>query len=609
MTEIALQEKGAGPEGRGPALSGLIATAQTRRQQIKTRFVIAAIGAVILWTSVSHIFALAWLLAVTVSQLADLYIWRGFIDSGRQAPPTRAEWISLCASAMQTTTVYSVFPVLMWLMGGLQGKIFAALWLAGAMLHVTMHMHHEKRTFTAAILPHAAYFFALPLYSLITGEAPGRAGSLAILCAQIMYVSHLIVAFRVYEASSAAMRLEREKALEGQSAAEQASRAKSTFLANMSHEIRTPMNGILGMAAALEDSGLTEEQQEKLKIIRDSGDLLMMVLNDVLDFSKIEANKVELENAPFSLEDIARRVERLHVLKAAEKGLELTVACEEGAARPRMGDGHRILQVLHNLASNAVKFTEKGGVEIRIEAGADAHRARIIVRDTGIGLSPDQLERIFEPFVQADVTTTRKYGGTGLGLAIAKQLVDAMGGRITVDSAPGKGACFIVDLPAPLVETSAASLQAAHARSPAQPQFLRPASGLRILVGEDNAVNQAVLNAFLSQRGHQTVFADDGLKTVKAFENGVFDIVLMDISMPGLDGVEAMRRIREIEQARGAGRAPVLAVSAHAMKQEVEEYLALGFDGYVTKPVRADALHAEIDRALSAPPSAAANVA
>jgi len=355
------------------------------------------------------------------------------------------------------------------------------------------------------------------------------------------------------------------------------------------------------MAAALETSDLSPDQKEKLKVIRDSGDLLMMVLNDLLDFSKIEANKLSLENAPYRFDEIAERVERLHSLKAREKGLEFSVNCIGDCASARIGDDHRILQVMHNLVSNAIKFTDEGKVCVRVEApDGDNDMARITVSDTGIGLSPEQIERVFEPFMQADVTTTRKYGGTGLGLAITKQLVEAMGGEVYVESALGEGARFTAIFPAPLAEDEHAPASVTPMKANQPPAMATaPVSGLRILVGEDNAVNRAVLNVFLNQRGHEVTYADDGLQTVKAFEAGQFDVVLMDISMPGLDGPEAMRRIRGIEDRRGDAPTPVIAVSAHAMQQQIDEYLALGFDGYVTKPVRAELLHAEIDRVMA----------
>ena len=594
--------------GKDPAsiLSGLIVTAQIRRRELKTRIVIAAIGAVLLWGAISPFLSAVWFAAIVLTQFVDAYAWRGFTNSARKRPPSNTEWFAICASSFQATLVYSLFPALLWLMWGTPGKVFAILWMSGALLHVTMHMHHEKRTFLAAITPHALYFFGLPLYALVTGAEPGRAGAAAILLAAIMYVSHLAVAFRAYEASSASMRSERERAEERQALAEQANHAKSAFLANMSHEIRTPMNGILGMAAALEDSKLSQAQQEKLKIVRDCGDLLMMVLNDLLDFSKIEANKIELEKAPFSLADIARKVESLHALKAHQKGVEFRVEYEGDGEALRLGDGHRILQVLHNLVSNAIKFTESGAVLVRIKApGGDSDTAVIEVKDSGIGMSDDQIGRIFDPFTQADATTTRKFGGTGLGLSIAKGLVTAMSGEISVRSTMGAGSIFTVSFPSPLAQAG----DLTETVEPSGVAALTAQKGLNILAGEDNAVNQAVLKAFLDQRGHKTLFASDGLEAVAAFKRGKFDLVLMDISMPRLDGPEAMRQIRFLERELVSGKpTPIIAISAHAMSQQIDEFIEMGFDGYVTKPIRAEALHAEIDR-VTAPSGAAEKVA
>ena len=534
---------------------------------------------------------------MAVSQTLDHYFWAPFRDSARRTLPTKREWIALCATSAQATLVYSFFPVLLWFLWGVQGKIFAMIWLCGALLHVTMHMHHERRTFFAAVTPHFLYFIGLPLYSLLTGAEPGRAGAAAILIAGVLYVAHLVVAFREYQATSRTMRSARENALQRQATAEQASNAKSTFLANMSHEIRTPMNGILGMAAALDTSDLNPAQRRQLKIIRDSGDLMMTVLNDLLDFSKIEASRIEIEQAPFRFCDIAGKVESLHRLQAQEKGLEFSVTCTSD--KLLLGDPHRIVQILHNLVANAIKFTDAGAVAVNIaeaQQKGSVCSVLITVVDTGIGLDNDQAARIFEPFTQADAATTRKYGGTGLGLSIVKGLVDAMKGTISIASETGKGTRFLVELSVPEAQVELGG------DAPSTPIAAHQTTkGLRILAAEDNVVNQAVLRTFLAQRDHEIQFADDGLEAIDAFKKSEFDLVLMDISMPVLDGVEAMRQMRFLERERNAEKnVPIIAVSAHAMRQQVEEYLALGFAGYLTKPLRAEDVHAEIDQVMAA---------
>jgi len=587
---------------RASTLSALAATAVTRRRELKTRIVIAAIGAGILLIAKSGVLALFWFALVAASQWIDLTIWRSFRDPARRNAPSRGEWIALCASCALVTAIYSSFPAMMWFLTGAPGKIFAILWLCGALLHVTLHMHHEPRTFLAAIIPHGLYFFALPLYSLITDAEPGRWGAAAILLAAAMYLGHLVIAFRQHRLVSDSLRREREHAVERQEIAEESNRAKSTFLATMSHEIRTPMNGVLGMAEALEKTPLSPEQAHKLQIIRESGDLLLSILNDILDFSKVEANRIDLERAPFRLAEVARKVENLHGLKAREKGLDFAVTSSEPAEQHRLGDAHRIVQILHNLVGNAVKFTGYGGVFVRIHADPASDLCRIEVADTGIGMSAEQAARIFDPFSQADTTTSRRFGGTGLGLSIASGLASSMGGAISVTSAPGEGSTFILEVPLPRVTPE--HTQAANAEELAASTSSISA---RILAAEDNPVNRSVLGALIAPLGHSVDFAEDGAEAIASFARGAYDLVLMDISMPAMDGVEAMRRLRAVERARGSGRrTPIIAVSAHAMRQQIDEFLSLGFDGYITKPVTSSNLRAEIDRCLAKSRTAAA---
>ncbi|WP_183234050.1 ATP-binding protein [Amphiplicatus metriothermophilus] len=574
-----------------------MATARARGAVL--RLVIAAVGAAVLSLAAGVVLAGAWFSCIVLSQLLDSRAWAAFRRPERTAPPTRLELFLLYASCVQATLIYSLFPALMWFLWGEAGKLFAIIWLSGALLHVAMHMHHEPRVFFAAIAPHTAYFLGLPLHALIVDAPPGRVGGAVVLMAAALYLAHLFTAFRQYGESSRQMLAAQENAREKQIAAEEASRAKSTFLATMSHEIRTPMNGVLGMAEALEATELTSGQAEKLRIIRESGDLLLTILNDILDFSKIEANKIEIETAPFRLTDVARKVENLHSLKAREKGLDFSVICEIDGETPRLGDQHRIVQILHNLVVNAIKFTQIGGVAVRIAAAPGTpDRCVIEVADSGIGMTPEQAARIFEPFSQADTATSRQFGGTGLGLSIVNGLVRSMGGTISVETAPGAGSTFIVELPLPRAPADALP---ENGRSNDYSDAAAPCErSLRILAAEDNAVNRAVLQALLAPAGHRIEFATDGFEAIEAIRGESFDLVLMDISMPGMDGEEAMRRIREAETERGAARpTPIIAVSAHAMRQQIEHYRTIGFDGYVTKPVTSDRLLSEINRVIS----------
>ena len=374
--------------------------------------------------------------------------------------------------------------------------------------------------------------------------------------------------------------------------AQAASEAKSRFLANMSHEIRTPLNGVLGMAEVLEQSLSDPSHREMIGIIRDSGEVLLTVLNDVLDMSKIEAGKLSLETEPFHPGDLARRVDALYAVKARSKNLDFTVLTDCGGDDARLGDQNRILQVLHNLIGNALKFTERGEVTVsfRCRPGIPL---RITVRDEGIGMTPEQMARVFEDFEQADGTVTRRFGGTGLGLSIVRKLVDLMGGHIRLDSVPGQGTTVEVVLPLPLAAPRAgepATLEPAQP-APAQAPAL---AGLRALVADDNATNRLILKAMLAGFGMEATIVSDGQEALDAWRPGDFDVVLLDISMPGMDGLTALGHLRAAMTAQTS--VPVLAITANAMTHQVQEYLAAGFDGHVGKPVRLDRLAEEIAR-------------
>ena len=374
-------------------------------------------------------------------------------------------------------------------------------------------------------------------------------------------------------------------------AAEEASRLKSQFLANMSHEIRTPLNGVLGMVQAMESEDATPRQLQRLRIIRDSGETLLQVLNDVLDFSKIEAGKLELHPEPFDLGELARRATAIFADTAAAKGLDLACKVTPGAEGVWEGDPARLRQMLMNLLSNAVKFTRAG--KVRLEVGRVRGGLRIAVQDTGPGIDPAHLPRLFGKFSQVDGTVTREFGGAGLGLAICRELAVMMGGEVGVTSVPGQGSTFILRLPLKrLGDRPAATVEAAGGGDHA------PARPPRILAAEDNPINQKVLAALMEPLGSELTMVDSGLDAIEAWRTGQYDLILMDIQMPGMSGVEATLTIRALEAAERRPRTPIVAVSANAMQHQMDEYRAAGMEFHVAKPIQTAALYAAIEAAL-----------
>ena len=554
----------------------------------------------LLWLVLAHAAGMAVASAWSATVLAVEIPFRAVTKpmlSGQ--PVTRRQGWTAFAVTTVAIAAWSWFGVLMWGARTEASDIAAAAFFGGHLLYIEAH-HSRSPGALAPAIP----ALIMPMATLIVQPHFHGFDQGIILVIMTAVIAHAVISVTVSAGAynrllqaTGQLKVERDLAefartemSQAKEAAEAANAAKSAFLATMSHEIRTPLNGVLGMAQAMAaEPRLPARQRQRLGVIRQSGEALLALLNDILDLSKVEAGKLELEKVEFDLGALAFAVQQAFEGAAERKGLGFGVEVSRDAEGVYHGDPTRIRQILFNLISNALKFTEAGEVRLAVDRSGD--RVRIRVSDTGIGIAPEHLTRLFAKFEQADASTTRRFGGAGLGLSICRELAQLMGGVIGVESRHGQGSVFCVELPLERVGEARASATADRARGPVE------TSVLKVLAAEDNAVNQLVLKTLLGQMGVEPTVVETGVQAVTAWETGAFHLILMDIQMPEMDGVAAAREIRRREAQSGRSRTPIIALTANAMSHQVSEYLAAGMDGHLAKPIDVQQLFAVVSEA------------
>jgi signal transduction histidine kinase/CheY-like chemotaxis protein len=512
------------------------------------------------------IWPVAWLGAVFLSQAFDKFVLARYVLSRNGEVPNYfrnfiAVWMGL------SSLIYPGISAYLWFCGA-AGQMFAIMVICGSLLHICLHRNPVRGGLISGLLAQCSLLFGLPVASFMMDRMHNVAPFVVMMISGVLYLGHLVVGVRQTNALNDALMA--------------ASKSKSDFLATISHEIRTPLNAVTSAAHLLKTTPLSEDQAEYVSILLGGSDVLLGLINDVLDMSKIEAGKMQLEIGDIDLREHCTKLIKIWSPRAAERGLSLSLDVDPDLPVFIRTDGLRLTQILFNLVSNAVKFTAEGGVDIRISAVAgptpEGPRLSFAVRDTGPGMAPEVVQRLFRSFEQADASAARKFGGTGLGLAISRRLAEMMGGALTVESVLGRGSTFRLELPL----TPSASQSATDA-SPAEDHDAPPPTARSILIAEDHPVNRRLIGLILEPMGWTLTLAENGAQAVAAANLEAFDVIIMDMQMPVMSGLEATHAIRG-----GAGpnaKTPILALTANAFDDDRAAWMKAGAAAFLTKPI------------------------
>jgi signal transduction histidine kinase/CheY-like chemotaxis protein len=530
---------------------------------------------------------LLWTVATVIAVTAENRLLRRIAFSGGQSLGAR---IAAPAIRLLITSLYALAAFAFFTRGGLGEHMFAFALISASVVNVLMRHYRAPHVLLFSLTPYLIVLCivgqGLSLEAL-DGDRPLRA--LAPILTVALFAVQVWTARAQLSGAWKELTMARDAAEQREHAAQAANQTKSQFLTTMSHELRTPLHGVLGMAQALRNDALTPVQASRVGVILQQGESLLGMLNDLLDLSRIEAGSLVLEPVEFDLEHLVRGVVAAYEPQALKKGLEFAFDIAEPARGTYRGDAVRIRRILYSLTDNAVKFTSAG----RISLSVDRVDGTLVfaIQDTGIGIGEQDRRHLFEGFFQADSTLARQYDGAGIGLAVCGQLTTLMGGVIDVVSSPGKGSTFTLRLALRQIK---APPQPAEA-GPVRPERLRQ---LRVLAAEDNLINQMVLRTFLEPTGIDPVMVENGLQALDAWEKENWDLILMDIQMPEMNGVEATKVIRLREQETGRPRTPIIAVTASAMTHQLEEFTAVGMDGVAPKPVNMASLLRMIEQTV-----------